>query len=116
MHAVFLNKCVTLLITKMCAVTLHICCPGGYEGAVQPYNKMFYVLPLQFGYGLRAGRSEWIIADTPIVDEMRHRMDKDPLSLGQFQDDSIVLGQDDGGFLAVYHAERFSVTMTCICQ
>ena len=88
MHAVFLNKCLTLLITKMCAVTLHICCPGGYEGGVQPYNKMFYVLPLRFGYGL----SEWIIGDTPIVDEMRHRIDEDPLSLGQFQDDSIVLG------------------------
>lgn len=75
----------------MCAVTLHICCPGGYEEAVQPYNKMFYVFPLQFGYGLCIGRSEWIIGDTPIVDDMRHRIDEDPLSLGQFQDDSIVL-------------------------
>ena len=88
----------------------------GVRGAVQPYNKMFYVLPLQFGYGLRVDRSEWIIGDTPIVDEMHHRIDEDPLSLGQFQDDSIVLGQDDGGFLAVYHGGRFSVKMTCICQ
>ena len=116
MHAVFLNMCLTLLITKMCAVTLHICCSGGYEGAVRPYNKMFNVLPLQFGYGLGICRSEWIIGDTPIVHEMRrHRIDKDPLSLRQFQDDSIVLGRDDGGFLAVYHAGQFSVKMTCMC-
>jgi len=65
---------------------------------------MFYVLPLQFGSGLRIRRSEWIIGDTPIVDEMRHRIDEDPLSLGQFQDDSIVLGRGNGGFLVVYHA------------
>ena len=92
MHAVFLNMHLTLLITKMCAVTLHICCSGGYQGAVRPYNKMFYVLPLRFGYSMRVRRSEWIIGDTPIVHEMRHRIDEDPLSLGQFQDDSIVLG------------------------
>ena len=115
MHAVFLNMCLTLLITKMCAVTLHICCSWGYEGAVRPYNKMFYVLPLRFGYGLRVRRSEWIIGDTAIVHEMHHRIDEDPLSLGQFQDDSIVLGRDDGGFLAVYHAGQFSVKMTCMC-
>ena len=78
MNAVFLNKCLTLLITKMCAATLYICCPREYEGAVQSYNKMFYVLPLRFGYGLRVCRSEWIIGDTPIVDEMRHRIDEDP--------------------------------------
>ena len=82
MHAVFLNMCLTLLITKMCAVTLHICCSWGYEGAVRPYNKMFYVLPLRFGYGLRVRRSEWIIGDTAIVHEMHHRIDKTLCPLG----------------------------------
>ena len=57
----------------------------------------------------------WIIGDTAIVHEMRHRIDEDPLSLEQFQDGSIVLGRDDGGFLAVYHAGQFSVKMTCMC-
>lgn len=62
---------------------------------------MCYVLPWRFRDGLRVRVSEWVIGDWPVVYNMCNGVDEDPLSLGQAEDDGVVLRGDDGGFLAI---------------
>lgn len=45
--------------------------------------------------------SEWVICDWCVVYNMCNRVDKDPLSLRQAEDDGVVLSRDDGRFLAI---------------
>ena len=70
----------------------NVCCTSRNEVTVQPDDEMLDVLPLRFGDGLGVGRHEWVVG---------HRVDKDPLSLGQAENDRVVLGGDDGGFLPI---------------
>ena len=67
---------------------------------------MCYVLPLRFRDGLSVRGSEWVIGDWPVVYNMCNGVDEDPLSLGQAEDDGVVLRGDDGGFLAIYDPGR----------
>ena len=65
---------------------------------------MLDVLPLRFCDGLGVGRREWVVGHRPLIFNVRHRVDKDPLSLGQAENDGVVLGGDDGRFLPIDNA------------
>ena len=62
---------------------------------------MFYVLSLRFGDCLSVGGREWVIHHWPVVHNMCHWVDRDPLSLGQAENDGVVLRGDDGRFLPI---------------
>ena len=62
---------------------------------------MFYVLSLRFGDCLSVGGREWVIRYWPVVYNMCHRVDRDPLSLGQAENNGVVLRGDDGPFLPI---------------
>ena len=62
---------------------------------------MFDVLPLRFGDCSSVGGREWVVRHWPVVDNMGHRVDKDPLSLGQAENDGVILSGDDGRFLPI---------------
>ena len=62
---------------------------------------MFDVLPLRFGDCLSVGGREWVVRHWPVIDNMGHQVDKDPLSLGQAENDGIILSGDDGHFLPI---------------
>lgn len=62
---------------------------------------MFYVLSLRFGDCLSVGGREWVIRHWPVVHNMCHWVDRDPLSLGQAENDGVVLCGDDGRFLPI---------------
>ena len=61
----------------------HIGCSSRNQFAVKPDDKVSYVLPLRFLYGLGVRGSKGVIGDGPIVYDVCNRVDEDPLSLGQ---------------------------------
>ena len=62
---------------------------------------MVDVLPLTFCDGLGVGRREWVVRHWPLIFNMGHWVDKDPLSLGQAENDRVVLSGIDGHFLPI---------------
>ena len=87
-------------------------CSSRNQFAVQPDNKVSYVLPLTFRFGLGARGSKGVLGDGPIIYDMCNGVDEDPLTLGQVEDDGVVLGGDNGGFLAIYNASVFVVVLS----
>ena len=79
----------------------NVCCTSRNEVTVQPDDEMLDVLPLRFCDGLGVGRREWVVGHRPLIFNVGHRVDKDPLSLGQAENDRVVLGGDDGRFLPI---------------
>ena len=80
--------------------------------AVQPDDKVSYVPPLTFRFGLGTCGSKGVLGDGPIIYDMCNGVDEDPLTLGQVEDDGVVLGRDNGGFLAIYNASVFVVVLS----
>ena len=80
--------------------------------AVQPDDEVSYVLPLRFRSGLGVRGSKGVLGDRPIIYDLCNGVDEDPLTLGQVEDDGVVLGGDDGGFLAIYNASNFVVVLS----
>ena len=62
-------------------------CSSRNQFAVQPDNKVSYVLPLTFRFGLGARGSKGVLGDGPIIYDMCNGVDEDPLTLGQVEDD-----------------------------
>ena len=79
----------------------HIGCSSRNQFAVQPDDKVSYVPPLTFRFGLGARGSKGVLGDGPIIYDMCNGVDEDPLTLVQVEDDGVVLGRDNGGFLAI---------------
>lgn len=57
-------------------------------------------------------RSKGVLGDRPIIYGVCNGVDEDPLTLGQVEDDGVVLDGDDGGFLAIYNASNFVVVLS----
>ena len=87
-------------------------CSSRNQFAVQPDDKVSYVPPLRFRFGLGARGSKGVLGDRPIIYDMSNGVDEDPLTLGQVEDDGVVLGRDNGGFLAIYNASVFVVVLS----
>ena len=87
-------------------------CSSRNQFAVQPDDKVSYVLPLRFHFGLGVRGSKGVLGDRPIIYDLCNGVDEDPLTLGQVEDDGVVLGRDNGGFLAIYNASVFVVVLS----
>lgn len=90
----------------------HIGCSSRNQFAVQPDDEVSYVLPLRFRFGLGVRGGKGVLGDRPIIYDLCNGVDEDPLTLGQVEDDGVVLGGDDGGFLAIYNASNFVVVLS----